>query len=69
MIRNLFHQEGKVLLDKVKNEQLRIVVDDGEIVLQVVDLYRNEEVATNNEGVHFSELSDKTSANNLKEDN
>ena len=59
----------QVIADMVNSDQLRIVMNNGELCLQVVDLYRNEEISTNKEGVNSFEFSDETSVNNLKEDN
>lgn len=58
----------QVIADMVNSDQLRIVMNNGELCLQVVDLYRNEEISTNKEGVHIFELSDEMSVNNLRED-
>lgn len=58
-----------VIAEMVNSDMLRIVINDGELSLQVAELYKNKEVATNKEGVHIFELGDETSVNNLKEDN
>lgn len=59
----------QVIADMVNSDQLRIVMNNGELCLQVVDLYRNEEISTNKEGVNSFGFGDETSVNNLKEDN
>ena len=59
----------QVIADMVNSDQLRIVMNNGELCLQVVDLYRNEEISTNKEGVNSFEFGDETSVNNLKEGN
>ena len=59
----------QVIADMVNSDQLRIVMNNGELCLQVVDLYRNEEISTNKEGVNSFEFGGETSVNNLKEDN